>query len=84
MAPDEDIEVHRVEAVSGGVGEPADVPWRDRPAHPLNEAPPLSGRADVPEPAETGARQPAELRIAHAEESRPRVVLLQPLADLCK
>ena len=35
-------------------------------------------------PAETRARQPAELWIAHAEESRPRVVLLQALADLCE
>src|SRR5437867_12281770 len=84
VAPDEQIEVHGVEAVSRGIGEPADVPRCDRVAHPLDEAAPVGGCADMSQPPETRARQPAELRIAHAEKSRPRVVLLQALADLRK
>jgi len=69
VAPDEQIEVHRVEAVSGGIGEATDVPRGDRIAHPLNEVSPIGGCADMPQSPETGPRQPAELWIADAEEA---------------
>ena len=84
MAADERIEVHGIQAVGGAIGEPADVPRGDRVAHPLNEVSLIGGCADMPQPPEARARQPAELRIAHAEESRPRGGLLQALADLRK
>jgi len=69
VAPDEDVEVHRVESVRGGIGEATDVPRGDRIAHPLNEVAPIGGCADVPQSPEARARQAAELWIADAEEA---------------
>src|SRR5882724_10375865 len=80
----EHIEVHRVKAVSGGVREAADVTRRDGVGHPINEGPPIGGRANMPQAAQTGPRQSTKLRIAHAEEPRPRefVVFHHSLTDL--
>src|SRR6266487_6819726 len=72
MARDQDIEVHRVEAVRGSGGEPADVPRRDGLAHPLDEHAAVLGRANVAQASQAGARHAAEARITDAEESRPR------------
>ena len=78
------IQIDRVQAVGCAIGKAAHVSWGNGLAHPFDKGETVGGRAGMPQPAETGARQPAELWIAHAEESRPRVVLLQALADLCE
>src|SRR5258705_10777602 len=75
MARYQHIEVHRVEAVRGSVGEPADVPRRDCLAHPLDEPAAILGRANVAQPAQARPRQPTKPWIAHAEESGPRDAL---------
>src|SRR5260370_27119165 len=86
MACYQDIEVHRVEAVRGRVGEAADIPGRDGLAHPLDEPAAIVGRANVAQAAQAGPWQPTKPWIAHTEESGPREVsvLQHSLADLCK
>ena len=86
MARDQDIEVHRVEAVRRSAGEPADVPRRDCLTHPLDESAAILGRANVAQAAQAGPRQPTKPWIAHTEESGPRecFVFHQSLADLCE
>src|SRR6266550_8406354 len=59
MALDEDVEVHRIEAVRRPIGEPADIPRRDRVRHPINEGAPIGGRADMPQPPQAGAWESA-------------------------
>src|SRR5258708_1948748 len=72
MARQQDIEVHRVEAVRGSVCEPADVPRRDGLGHPLDEPAAIVGRANVAQTSQAGPRQPTKPWIADAEEPRPR------------
>src|SRR2546429_8694069 len=50
VALDEHIEVHRVEAVSGGVGETAGLPRRERGPHPINEGSPTGRPGGTPHP----------------------------------
>jgi len=82
----EQIEIDGIVVMSGGVREAADVTRRDRLPHPFDEHAAIVGRANVPQAAQAGARQPTKLWIAHTEESRPRVcfVFQQSLPDLCE
>src|SRR5205809_8022673 len=50
VALDEHIDVHRVEAVSGGICQPADIPRRGRVRYPINEGPPIGCRSVLPPP----------------------------------
>src|SRR6266540_1418532 len=67
VAAGEDIEVHRIAVVGGGIREPADIAPCDRLAHPFDERAPIRGRANVPKAPQAGAGQASQLGVPHTE-----------------
>jgi hypothetical protein len=84
MPVDEHVEVDRIEVVTRGVCQPDDIAWLDSHARPLDITSPRSfvprvsaSPRDIPKPAQALARKGAEHRVAYAQESAPRDVILR-------